>query len=545
MLKNTKRVLSVIFASVLLFNLLRTNVYAEGATEAEEKVACNATLEDEFADNRVMVVLDNETSLAVDQFSTSMFSGVRCKEVQSLTTAKEAKVQEKMSDITVKLNEVAVARNAAEIVTTENVMKIAATDEYLNSYKQVLCIELEESGKQKVLDTIAELEKLDNVVYAGPDYVLSVDSTTPDDPYYTNGNQWAIDKIDLPEAWDITIGHLSVTVAVIDSGIDADHPDLSGRINSFRSRDFTSGEEVKPIIVADGYGHGTMVAGVIGAIGDNGVGICGACWDVTLVSLKVLASNGYAYTSHVSMAINYAELWSIPIINMSLSWVNGTDDEYYDQALLWAINAYSGLFVCTAGNDWRNIDSSIVYPTNYNLSNMIVVGASNGNDAKWSDSNYGQTSVDLFAPGAGIYTTSSTGGYVTNSGTSFAAPYVAGVAALLLAKYPYLTTAELKQTILENVDIVYDSSGNSVFGNLCTSGGRLNAYKALSNRKHTHTYTYESVGVYEGHDYVCTACGATTRERHTWSTTGSLHRCVKCGLESSYRPYANNDLSEE
>lgn len=119
MLKNTKRVMSWIFASVLLFNLLQTNVYAESVAGVEENVYYKATLDDEFADNRVMVVLDNETSLAVDQFSTTTFLGIRCKDVQSLTTAKEAKVQEK------------------------------------------------ETGKQKVLDTIAELEKQDGVYMLG------------------------------------------------------------------------------------------------------------------------------------------------------------------------------------------------------------------------------------------------------------------------------------------------------------------------------------------------------------------------------------------
>lgn len=524
MLKNTKRILSVIFASVLLLNLLQTNVYAEGVVGTEEKFACKATLEDEFADNRVMVVLDNETSLAVDEFSTSMFAGIRCKEVQSLTTAKEAKVQEKMNDIATELNDVAVARNAAEIVTTENVMKIAATDEYLSGYRQVLCIELEETGKQKVLDTIAELEKQDGVAYAGPDYVLTVASNIPYDPYYLGGDQWAIDKIRLPDAWDIATGSPSVTVAVIDSGIDADHPDLSGRINSFRSRDFTSGEEVKPIIVADALGHGTMVAGVIGAIGDNGVGICGTCWNVTLVSLKVIDSSGYGYTSRVSMAINYAELWSIPIINMSLSWVNGTDDddEYYDQALLWAISAYSGLFVCTAGNDWMSIDSSIVYPTNYNLSNMIVVGASDENDAKCSFSNYGQTSVDLFAPGTWIYTTSSTGGYVADDGTSLAAPYVAGVAALLLSMDSSLTAEELKAIIERNV---YEVTG---LANYCVTGGRLNAVQALSDEA-LHTYTTCSQWTIWYHRMYCSDCQRYILRCHTIEVDGNVAFCGDCG----------------
>lgn len=522
MLKNTKRVLSVIFASVLLFNLLQTNVYAEGVVGVEEKIVCKATLDDEFADNRVMVVLDNETSLAVDEFSTSTFAGIRCKEVQSLTTAKEAKVQEKMSAISAELNEVAVARNAAEIVTTENIMKIAATDEYLNGYKQVLCIELEEPGKQNVLDTIADLEKQDNVIYAGPDYVLTVASNTPDDPNYLDGNQWAIDKIRLPDAWDITTGSLSVTVAVIDTGIDADHPDLLGRINSSRSRDFTSGEEEIPVGVVDDQGHGTKVAGIIGAIGDNGVGITGACWNVKLVSLKAFNSEGKGLSSHVAMAINFAELWSIPVINMSARWFGESSIERYDQALYSVIGAYSGLFVCCSGNDWINSDSYTVYPTNYNLSNMIVVGASDENDAKCSFSNYGQTSVDLFAPGAGIYTTSSTGGYVTDSGTSFAAPYVAGVAALLLSMDSSLTAEELKAIIERNV---YEVTG---LANYCVTGGRLNAVQALSDEA-LHTYTTCSQWTIWYHRMYCTECQKYILRFHTIEIDGNIAFCGECG----------------
>lgn len=372
--------------------------------------------------------------------------------------------------------------------------------------------------------------------------MMTLCSKTPNDPYYTDGRQWAVDKIDLPEAWDITTGSLYVTVAVIDSGIYGNHPEMSGRIKVSQCQDFTSGYGLPTGMSTDDNGHGTFVAAIIGAAGDNEEGGVGVCWNVYLASLKAFNSAGNGYSSHVAMAINFAEAQGIPIINLSARWYDG--NERYDYALNTVINSYSGLFVCIAGNEGLDNDVVTVYPTNYNCSNMIVVGASDENDEKCLFSNYGQTSVDIFAPGIDIYSTTRAG-YEYKSGTSYAAPYVAGVAALLLVKYPYLTTAELKQTILENVDIVYDSDGNSVFGDLCTSGGWLNAYKALSNRKHTHTYTYESVGIYEGHNCVCTACGSTTRERHTWNTTGSLHRCIKCGLESSYRPYANNNLSDE
>ena len=114
----------------------------------------------------------------------------------------------------------------------------------------------------------------------------------------------------------------------------------------------------------------------------------------------------------------------------------------------------------------RDNDNYIFYPGNYDLDNIIVVGASDENDEKSSFSNYGATNVDIFAPGSNIYSTTYDGGYGTNSGTSFAAPYVAGAAALLLSKYPNLSTAELKRTIMQNVDIVYNANGEDVFGEL-------------------------------------------------------------------------------
>ena len=145
---------------------MQGSVYAAELDNAEQKIYSRATLEDEFADNHVVVILDNKTSLAVDQFEPSMFPNICYSEIRSSTTAKEAKVQEKMSGIAAALAAVAIARNSTEIVTTENIMKIAAENEELNSYNQMLRIELKETGKDKVLDAIAELEKLENVICA-------------------------------------------------------------------------------------------------------------------------------------------------------------------------------------------------------------------------------------------------------------------------------------------------------------------------------------------------------------------------------------------
>ena len=108
-----------------------------------------------------------------------------------------------------------------------------------------------------------------------------------------------------------------------------------------------------------------------------------------------------------------------------------------------------------------------------------------------------------------------------------------------------MTPQELKLSILQNAESVYNENGVDVFYDYCTSGGRLNAYDTLMNRVHTHTYSHVSVGVTEGHDCICTVCGYSTRESHRWSTSGFIHRCVLCGLESTYRPYTNGELVGE
>ena len=158
---------------------------------------------------------------------------------------------------------------------------------------------------------------------------------------------------------------------------------------------------------------------------------------------------------------------------------------------------------------------------------------------------FSRSNVDIFAPGYDIYSTTSTGGYTKADGTSYAAPYVAGVAALLLSKYPDMTTADLKQTILTNVDIEYDGQNNNIYGAYCTSGGRLNAYKALSNRVCAHTYTYANQGINAGHTCTCSRCDYTCTESHTWVAILSMFQCSKCRVKSSFVPAIPDNTSVE
>jgi len=385
--------------------------------------------------------------------------------------------------------------------TLSNLQEKTYQDFSIEKFHQIFCIELNTMGKEKVLDAISEIEKRDDVLYAGPDYVLTTCAT------YTNDTlrsaQWAIEKIDLPEAWDIETDASSVLIAVMDSGIDANHPELVGRVNTSFSGDFTTGQAggVAVSQVTDPYGHGTMVAGVIGAHGNNSLGVTGVCWDVDMVSLRIIGTDGKGYSSHAVNAINYAQQNSIKIINFSVTWARHNDR--YDVALTSAISNYFGLLIAAAGNNNAEIPSiDEYYPAQYPHDNILTVGASEGDDTKLEfevedeygemvtkGSNYG-TAVDVFAPGGAILScfpdelcenpTHSNhnpihfdAGYHMAHGTSFAAPYVTGIAALMLTVDPSLTTDDLKEIITETVDPVSALNGK------CVTGGHVNAYKAL------------------------------------------------------------------
>ena len=414
-------------------------------------------------------------------------------------------------------------------------------------FNRILCIELETASKENVLNAISEIEKNETVLYVGPDYEISI-SATPNDIYCTDSKMWAIEKIDLPSAWNITTGSSSVRVGVLDTGIDGSHPDLTNKINKALSCDFSTGNRVMTPNPTDIKGHGTHVAGIIGAQGNNSIGISGVCWNVELVSLKVISDTSESYSSYVLDAIDYASENNIQVLNASVSWgsIKGNMPSY-DVSLFSAIQNYSGIFVCSSGNRGSDCDLNPLYPCNYNLPNLITVGSSNSNDIKNDSSGYGQTSVDIFAPGNSILSCYPTNlcnsscssahesiGYHRASGTSMATPYVAGVAALLLSKYPNMTAAQIKATILANADSI-----NSL-RNLCTSGGRLNAYEALNNPiTHNHSYSCQDHDDLIYHKYICNCGYILSYEKHTWVlnpvTPSSIspqylpqYECTKC-----------------
>ncbi|MEM3690618.1 MAG: S8 family serine peptidase, partial [Candidatus Micrarchaeia archaeon] len=337
---------------------------------------------------------------------------------------------------------------------------------------------------------VEEYNKDPSVEYAEPDYVVRA-VEVPNDPYFYL--QWGLNNsgqlsgtpgadVDALDAWDIINGSDDVVVAVIDTGVDYTHPDLEDNmwtnpIDGSHGWDFYNNDN-DPM---DDYGHGTHCAGIIGAVGNNSVGVAGVNWRVKIAALKFLSADGYGYTSGAISAINYANIMGFRIL--SNSWGGGG----YSKALYDAISGYNTasanntLFIAAAGNSGSNNDASPTYPCSYNLPNIICVAATDNNDSLASFSNYGATTVDVGAPGVDIYSTLPTGtcelcdpsGYGYLSGTSMATPFVSGAAALIKAKYPDLNASQIKARIMYSVDRLDSLDGKVV------SNGRLNLYNAL------------------------------------------------------------------
>jgi subtilisin family serine protease/subtilisin-like proprotein convertase family protein len=334
-----------------------------------------------------------------------------------------------------------------------------------------------------------------------PNGVLSA-AVIPNDPLFAE--QWGLHNIggsagladadvDAPEAWDQTVGHSSVVVAVVDSGIDYRHRDLAsniwvnpreipgngvdddgnGFVDDIYGYDFANGDGDP----WDDHGHGSHVAGIIGAVGNNGEGIAGVAWQVQLMPLKFLGAGGVGSVADAVRAINYATMmrsrYGVNICAINASWGGSS----YSGALEGAIRAAGEagiLFVTAAGNDSRNNDLHSQYPANYDLPNVITVAASDRYDRLASFSNFGQQKVHLVAPGVQILSTVPGGGYQQLSGTSMAAPFVSGAVALAAAAAPGASASELRQAVFQGVDRLVG------FGSLVATGGRLNARGTLN-----------------------------------------------------------------
>ena len=332
------------------------------------------------------------------------------------------------------------------------------------------------------------------VAYAEPDYTVRI-AATPNDPQFSS--LWGLHNtgqtggtadadIDAPEAWDLTTGASSTIVAVIDTGVDYHHPDLAGNmwvnageipgdqvdndangfVDDVHGYDFIN-EDANPL---DDNGHGTHVAGTIGATGDNGAGVTGINWNVQIMALKFLGANGSGSTSDAIRALNYAVQMGAQISN------NSYGDSQFSQAFRDALEdarQANHIFVAAAGNNGGNNDASPFYPAAYDATNLISVAATDHQDRLASFSNYGLTTVDLAAPGVNILSTTPNNTYAQNSGTSMAAPHVAGVAGLVRSVHPSWGYQQVIDQVLGSVDFIPALASRTV------TGGRLNAARAV------------------------------------------------------------------
>ena len=358
-----------------------------------------------------------------------------------------------------------------------------------------------------------------DVLYAEPNYIVRAIATNPNDSFFPS--LWGIKKIDAPAAWDTSTGGTGAVVGVVDTGFDYTHPDLAENVWSAPAAFSVTIRGHNVFCPAGSHGfnaitsscdprddnnHGTHVSGTIGAAGNNSLGVVGVNWKAQMMGLKFMDATGSGPVSGAIDAIEFAiqvkarfagTATPVNVRVLSNSW-SGSG---FSQSLLDEINKANAndiLFVAAAGNSAANNDQSASYPANFSTiaSNVISVAATDDADGLAGFSNYGAARVQLGAPGVGIYSTVSNGQYAFFSGTSMAAPHVAGAALLAVSACPSLNTAALKNAILANVDPIPSLAGRTV------TGGRLNINRTIGACAPPSHGTLKATFLGSGQDYV-------------------------------------------
>jgi len=335
-------------------------------------------------------------------------------------------------------------------------------------------------------DSLAVLQATAGVEWVGFDEVMQA-TVLPSDPDLDQ--LWGLNGtygIDAPGAWAQTLGDPSVVVAIIDTGVDLDHPDLlanlwvnlgeiagngldddgNGYVDDIHGYDFVN-DDGDP---NDDNNHGTHVAGTIAAVADT-VGVVGVAPNTKIMALKFLDDKGSGFVSDAVLALTYAVNNGAQISNNS--W-GGGDAEAAMSTMLDTAEVANHLFVAAAGNEANDNDANPTYPASYSQANVLTVASNQSDGALSSFSNYGATSVDVVAPGSGILSSVVGGGYATFSGTSMAAPHVAGVAALMSAVDSNITYASIKQFLIDTATV------DPRLTTVAVSGGVINAAAAVT-----------------------------------------------------------------
>jgi len=377
---------------------------------------------------------------------------------------------------------------------------------------------------------IKTLSQNDLVEYAEPNYIYRINKT-PNDP--SLGRLWGLKNsgqsdgrangvagvdVDAEKAWDLTTGNRDIIVAVIDTGVDYNHPDLkdnmwkneaeatgkagvdddgNGYVDDVYGHNFT---EAKPAAdPMDDHGHGSHCSGTIGAKGNDGKGIVGVAWDVRIMAVKFLAASGGGTLEGAIKSIDYAVQNGADIL--SNSWGGGGESRALKEAIERS-HAAGTLFVAAAGNDGTSNDADPHFPSNYNVPNVLSVAAIDNKGLLASFSNFGKRTVHVAAPGVNIYSSLQGGKYDSWSGTSMATPHVSGVAALLASYDNSLTAVQIKERIMKTAKPLAGVRGK------VTSGGIANAYLALTNQQSPpdasdpSNWAHQTLAVSSAHPYL-------------------------------------------
>ena len=494
--------------------------------EFDDVLLCNyheASLNDSFEDNRIVVIFKYNY---IGEIDISYFD--RLGELATVISIQH------------------------ENNTIQNNETITITDRN----QRMIYLTLKEHDKNTVLSVVKELMLWEDVLVAEPKYIRYVAWNSISDPLFDDQNSLQpLTGIDIESAWTYSTGNTNIIIGIFEDGVDLTHPDLNGRVANANYSGTYSGS------------HGTLVAGIIGATRNNNIGISG----ISQSSIYVLD------TSQFFSSLYYARyVLGIRIINCSFCFVDEDDkptvfsaeEELY-------ISSIDCLLVCAAGNEGSDmtIESNRLYPACYThtLSNVISVGSCDPNGTRSNFSNYGVGYVDLYAPGREILSTYPTAlcntnhaiigsgeydprhielYYHINSGTSFAAPHVTGVASLLLSLYPDMTPAQLKAHLINGASSGRLNAGVAM--NITTSGyvdiGDNTYHYAkctVCNGTHETTGVLHDYGAYTYSDGTqhfreCSVCGHRKTEAHTFSSTvtylnNSNHyrTCTLCGYQQN------------
>lgn len=309
---------------------------------------------------------------------------------------------------------------------------------------------------QNTAEFCQKLADEEGVQYAEPENVYRA-ALTPNDPEF--GKQWGIARIAAPTAWDVTQGS-GVVVAVVDTGVELNHPDLVGRLDTANDYDFVNFDSN----ASDDNGHGTHVAGTVAANTNNTIGVTGVAGQATVLPVKVLNAKGEGSTSSVADGIVWAADKGAKVINLSLA--SPSTSDALNTAVQYAVNK-DVVVVAATGNE----GGAVSYPAR--LANVIGVGSTTTSDVRSSFSNFGPE-VDVTAPGSGIYSTTLLGTYGAADGTSMAAPHAAGVVALIRAKNPSWTRTQVEQQLTTTAVDLGTAGKDNYFGH-----GRIRAAEAV------------------------------------------------------------------